>query len=783
MNKRLFQRVLACLLALLLLPLPTVFAEEAGTELTVTCRDIFREGEEKTVSVLETEDGYYITFDDAIRMVGLIHVGGDYFAPNAHVSLRPNTDGLEYITRNGEKWYALEQIMTELDTAILAADGEILYNSLPINQDRLMKEAERIMENGGYDADLLSNMPLLGIGTAGFAFAFDVVWNQRFDMLTGEGYEDDISALLLEMLKHHGDNDSLLTILANGTAFTEKVSGFVLKAQKEYETFYRDREEVVPGGGYLLFGAEGSGPLRETMEAVGELGNAGIKISDLISATAYVHEIKSVQSIYADALARVLEAPEIKYDDSAIVRQGNQIVRIYEDHMTDSRGRLVAEGILTTAEDIAHAIGENVVSGALNGVGIAMSPAGHVTKFLLEVTDSCTLKTLKKNDCVRNITMCAQIQDLFREAYEGSVTTAADTSAALTMRDAAMLCLKSAWVAYDSGSFDDSIAGAIKRVQGQIDEELILLAGFSDGMFCVEPNEPLPVGILSFHGEKDVPTGNEGLHHDLYFRFLREEGYIPFVKDEYLREELAVGYGGGEFYFYDADRDGIDDLIVWTGCSTANGEVQLFSGDGSEVVYSGSIRCNGVSLGVYGNDRKTGLILENRERADAIYWTSCDVVGGMLCPPEKEQEISLDGWYLLEPVGRVPLEADTGDEWGDAFELTALDGLFAMTVPGSWGPNVVVKDEDQGFIVYEKRNYEAGFGGELFHVYMSEYVREEDIDEPHYQVLGYWAEGFMLLAGFPICAQFDLNDVQMQNAYSDMEADIPGVLDSIRMTR
>ena len=155
----------------------------------------------------------------------------------------------------------------------------------------------------------------------------------------------------------------------------------------------------------------------------------------------------------------------------------------------------------------------------------------------------------------------------------------------------------------------------------------------------------------------------------------------------------------------------------------------------------------------------------------------------MLCPPEKEQEISLDGWYLLEPVGQVPLEANTGDEWGDAFELTALDGLFAMTVPGSWGPNVVVKDEDRGFIVYEKRNYEAGFGGELFHVYMSEYVREEDIDEPHYQVLGYWAEGFMLLAGFPICAQFDLNDVQMQNAYSDMEADIPGVLDSIRMTR
>ena len=81
MNKRLFQRVLACLLALMILPLPTVFAEEAGTELTVTCRDIFREGEEKTATVLETEDGYYITFDEAIRMIGLIHAGGDYLPP------------------------------------------------------------------------------------------------------------------------------------------------------------------------------------------------------------------------------------------------------------------------------------------------------------------------------------------------------------------------------------------------------------------------------------------------------------------------------------------------------------------------------------------------------------------------------------------------------------------------------------------------------------------------------------------------------------------------------
>ena len=42
MKRQPFRRIAACLLALLLLPLPAAFAEEAGTELTVTCRDIFR---------------------------------------------------------------------------------------------------------------------------------------------------------------------------------------------------------------------------------------------------------------------------------------------------------------------------------------------------------------------------------------------------------------------------------------------------------------------------------------------------------------------------------------------------------------------------------------------------------------------------------------------------------------------------------------------------------------------------------------------------------------------
>lgn len=776
MKQRPIRRMLACLLALLLLPVPTALAEEPGAVLTVTCRDIFRDGQEKTVSLLETEDGYYITFDEAIRMVGLIHAGGDYFAPNAHVSFRPDTSGLDAVTHGGETWYALDQMMTELKTTVLAADGELYYNSLPVNQDLLLEETERIMDREGYEAALLSVRPGLDLAATLFAFGYDVVRNQRFEMLTGKGYEDDISALLLEMLKHHGDNESLLTMLANRTKTAEKVANYVEKAQSVYEWFYTGLDEVVPGGGYLLFGLEGSGPLLETMETVNTLGESGLKLSDLISVNAYVHEIKSLNDVYANALERVLETPPLKYYDSTIVEQGERILRIYEAHMTDSRDQLAAEGVLLLAEDIIGKIG----AGALKSEMLTVSPVAQVTKSLLDVADACTLKTMKKNDCVRNIAMCAQIQNLFRDVYRAADTETPDAQTALTARDAAMLYLKSAWVAYDSGSFDEDIAGMIGLAKANIDKELILLAGFTDGMFCVEPNEPLPVGILGFRSEQEATTGNEDQYHEAYLQFLREGAYIDSVDNAALRQALAEGWGWGAFYFHDVDRDGTDDLIVWSGCSGADGEVQLFSGHGTEILYRGSVPCDGSGIGLYGSTRMSGLILSEYDGSGEVL-TGCDVAGWDLAVSRSQRAVSLDGWEPLEADGHLPLEA-AGSEFGDAFEVTALDGLFLMTIPGSWGESFLVKDGERGFAVCEKRSYEAGFGGELFRVTMTEYTREEDIDVPNHQVLGRWAEGFLLVAEFPLSAQFDLNDARQRESWQAMEADVPGVLASLRMT-
>lgn len=768
MKRHPFKRMLACLLALLLLPVPPVLAEEAGTELTITCRDIFREEEEKAVTVLETKDGYYITFDDAIYMVGLVYAGGDYFAPYAHVSLRPNTNDLAQITHNGETWYALEQLMTELDTSILAADGELYYNSLIINQDRLMEETQRIMDNGGYEADLLSDL-LLSDVLAGFALAYDILRNQRFDVV--KGYEDDLADLLLEMLKHHGDNEYLLRVLSEGTELAEKTYDCLLNAQLTYEQFFPDQNEALTGVEYLLFGGEGSGSLREISEA---LDDHGINISEILSNITFIQESKRVQLIYANALARMLEAPEIKNENQIVVQQGERILRLYEDHLTDNRGQLAAEGILMTVEDIVSNLKENLLD--------VRPPLAKTVSYMLELGDACTLQTIKKNDCVRNIAICAQLQDLFRDVYQGTETETPDAQAALTARDAAMLYLQSAWVSYDTGSFDDDIAGAIKRVQAQIDDELITLAGFPDGMFCAEPNEPLPVGILGFHSELEAPTGNEGLYHKLYLQFLRDGAYIGYVDNGTLQQALAEGTGAGAFYFHDVDRDGADDLIVWSGCSGADGEVQLFTGAGDAVTYLGSVPCDGSGIGIYGSDRMTGLILSEYDGTGELL-SSYDVLNGKLAARQRPKQVSLDGWEPLEAYGQLPLGSTAWDTWGDAFEFTAMDGLFLMTAPGSWGDGFVVKDDERGFTVYERRSYEAGFGGELFHVTMSEYIREEDIDEPYYQVLGCWAEGFLLVAGFPICAQFDLNNARQRESWQAMEADVPGVLASLRMTR
>ncbi len=793
MKRRFCRRFFSLLLALLLLSMPVAAEEievgEWGTELQITFRDVHRPDVACSVPVLEW-GGYFIRLEDILKVLNLMPVEAGYISPNRHLIIpadRLDLAQLRQLVYNSEPWYALDELMTVLDTAIFVADGEIYYNSLPVNEDLLLEETERIMNNAGYQADMLKDCSLEVIVGA---FALDIAWNMRFDAVTGGAYADDIDAILLESLKHHDDNNSLLGILDATAENAEKTSSLLLKCQKEYADFYEGLELAVPGGEYLLFGMDGTGPLRETMEAVDALGDAGLSFSDILSTAAYIDHIGGIPAIYANALERVLDREETaNFFAPVVLMEAEEILNIYRNHLEENRGELAAAGVPMYATDLIHSTVSTFTEDFIRGLaerktGFSFSGTGAsaITKGLLTVVDHCTLETQKKGDSFRSIILSGHVQQLFRTVYSGVKYIYPDGNDAIVLRDAATLHLKCSWAAYDTADFDEEIAGAIRRIQRQIDEELLLLAGFPDGMFCIPPNEPLPLGILSLHTEKTPPIGEEDKYHDSFLRFLQDGGHISYLQNDRIRQGLLSGEGSGNYYFHDIEKDGTNDLIVWYGTSGTDGELLVFTSAEEQIVCVGSAPCTGIDPAVFGSAEKTGLIHAEFD-GDCNWYAGLDIAGGALTEVFPTSAIPLPkGWQLLEPVGRLPLQ-DTADSdnWGDAFEITALNDTFTMTIPGSWGQNYVVEEGEMGFTVCEKNNYDAGYGGELFTVYMSGYTCTEDIVEPNYQMLGRWAEGFILLATTPAYQAYNANDPQLIQTYQHMAADVPGILDSLRM--
>jgi len=775
--KNALKRVLALLLCLLLVPFAPVRADEAGTILNVTCSDVFWEDTETVVPILEASTGYYITLENACRMIGLTYAGGDWLTPNGLLFLRPETGGMECVEHDGEVWLRLEEIMNELDTAVIPTQTGLQYVSVPINQDRLTAEVNRILANGGYEADMLSDS-FIGQFAAAFAFLFDVVWNTRFDMINGEAYEDDIATLLVEILQPIQSETSLEDLLAKTTKQGEKVAKALLDAQKCYEFVGDAAGFAVPNGEYLLYGLEGTGTFHETLRAVDALDDMGIQISDFISVTAHVTKIGRAESMYADALERVLTAPEAMNPAyTTVAQQGRNTVRIYQEHLEDSRGALVAEGVLMLAEDILT----NLAKDSAKDLLINMHPGVGLAKLILEVADSCTLETMKKNDCVRTLTMCAQIQALFDTICTSCVTDAVDRDGSLMMRDAAILYLKTAWTAYDSANFDEEIAGAIRMVQKKIGEELTLLALYPDSMFCMPENEALPVGILSVNLPQDVPEVDADVYRDLYMAFLEAGAYIPSVTDDWLRTELEAGYGGGNYYFHDVNRDGYEDLLIWLGCAGDTGETLLFTAVTGTVELCGTVLCGGDAIGIYGSDIRSGFILAEFD-GETEWRTACDLVGDEIVFYAGDPELAED-WYPMEPDGWLPLNGGNPEDTPAPDDIgireTALSGRFSMTMPDRWKDQYVIVDSVMAFTVYEKQNYEAGYGGELFTVYMSGYTDESQVGEFEEVLLN--QDGWIIVVTFPLTVQWADGDEGLSMAYFMLQPDIREVLDSVRL--
>lgn len=308
-------------------------------------------------------------------------------------------------------------------------------------------------------------------------------------------------------------------------------------------------------------------------------------------------------------------------------------------------------------EDIAY----NIVT---DGV-LQETPSVVLTKLAIEILDSIPQNpfgnTFKKNSFVKNAALCVRLQSFFQAAYNSNNVSRCDGESALILRDAAMLYLQTAWVAYDAAGFDRSLEGAVRRMQSLIDDELVLLAGFSDGMFCAPPNEPLPsLSLEDIDGSTEsVPSGavqpaeNWMQAYPAYLDFLSTDRYVKDIVNPVIREACEGQYISNYFLFRDLDFDGVTELILWLGYTGADGEILIYTQRGDTVCYIGSAACSGI-----------GTVLLCADHDDDFFWECYHggmtyaerfrIENGSLIQIAVGEDVP-NRWHVVEEVGSLPL--------------------------------------------------------------------------------------------------------------------------------
>lgn len=165
-------------------------------------------------------------------------------------------------------------------------------------------------------------------------------------------------------------------------------------------------------------------------------------------------------------------------------------------------------------------------------------------------------------------------------------------------------------------------------------------------------------------------------------------------------------------------------------------------------------------------------------------------------PVVRDGRTYLPARYVADNYGfRVEWNAQTQSvELWDAFSGTpttyhSQKNGFSITFPESWRNKYVVKDLDNGVVVYQKSQYDATKGqeGRIFSilVYTQEKWKAEgngiiDITDNLGSIKG--KQNVYYFAG-PTDVQFDYQDKQATKEYSDMQNDIPAIEKTFALDR
>lgn len=653
MKKHFLKRALALILTLLMLPITEAFAaEDVPYEFSVRFSDICSDRMVSAAMYEFSGDGYYISLSEAANMLGLQLDGEKFRGINGLLIVEPNLSFVPAKKIRTEKVYRFNELMNALSTyAFVTGNGEISFNSIPVNLDSLLCETERIMKSSTYSANILQNADGSSAVT-GFAWLYDTVWN-FFKKVAGKTTKRDYHDLLLELMQPCDDSINLAEIAEKGAKFTEKLSEYALKGQEYYEGFFIGLDLAAPGYGYLLFGIDNTGNLRECMEAIkGVEDNYYFSGSDLIEAGSRLLAVRDVSEMYGNAFENVLEHTDNggsrwkAMKKKLTYKAGKDAVGDYEKYKNDYTGYMLNDGAKTLAQAwVSKQINDTLEDEFL-------TPAAGILKKSIDFLDPYLLKINKKNDAVRNISIITDMQKYFEYAYNRSDDISDFAERARFIRDCTMLYLKSAWLSYDSVKFDKDIEAAVKRMKKDIEGQISIIAGYPDAAFYSEAVTNILENELTMNRRKVAPENtNAGKYHDLFTKYVKSCDWLQYATYDYSSYPKE-DYGKvqwGEYYFCDVDKDGIDELIIHSGTSHADGNTMVFSAEGKIITFRGLVNCAGLGSSILVSENNTGFILYEVQQGWGM-GQYCDFVGREIRLDEYrfvDDETLPDGWNSI----------------------------------------------------------------------------------------------------------------------------------------
>ena len=224
------------------------------------------------------------------------------------------------------------------------------------------------------------------------------------------------------------------------------------------------------------------------------------------------------------------------------------------------------------------------------------------------------------------------------ETAENLVAARADYETVLTLDES---CTE-AWlgiadVCVRQGDYD----GAMKTLREALDK--------------VGENSDIENKLLELESTGDAERGK---YHDLYREYFESYSWVDWGNYDTGEAEHIGTEGVCDYYFYDVDKDGVDELLIVAGTAIANGNCLIFAGEGAAVKNLAVFSCSSL-ITLFGRPVQTGFIMV--EVHTGIEWAGLyDFDGGRLTQMDSDQvdidsgrspRFPADENYALEPAG------------------------------------------------------------------------------------------------------------------------------------